>query len=90
MTSGEVFRRLKEKLVPKRDPAKLTRVSLSLPFGLGKAEWESDPAERRAARALYVELITRVAVQKVEGEHWLLSEALDSLYSIFESTHEPY
>ncbi|WP_263376694.1 hypothetical protein [Granulicella aggregans] len=72
--------------MPNRDPAKLTKVSLSLPFGMGKAEWESDPAERKAAWALYVELITRVAVQKPEGEFWLYREALSSLYSLFDST----
>ena len=72
--------------MPKSDPAKLVRVSVSLPFGMGKAEWESDPAERRAAWCLYVELITRVAVQAIPGDCWLFREALDSLYSLFEST----
>jgi hypothetical protein len=72
--------------MPKRDPAILTKVSLSLPFGMGKAEWESDPAERRAAWALYVELVTRVAVQSTEGDNWIFGEALTSLYSLFEST----
>jgi hypothetical protein len=72
--------------MPNRDPAKLTKVSLSLPFGMGKAEWESDPAERKAAWALYVELITRVAVQEPEGDSWVCREALSSLYSLFDST----
>ena len=72
--------------MPKRDPAKLMRVSLSLPFGMGKAEWESDPAERRAAWSLYVDLITRVAVQEPPGDYWLFRETLNSLYTIFEST----
>lgn len=71
--------------MPKKDPAKLTKVSLSLPFGIGKVDWESDPTERKAAWALYVELVTRVAVQEIDGGG-LFSEALASLYSIFEST----
>jgi hypothetical protein len=74
--------------MPKRDPAQLKKVSLSLPFGIGKAEWESDPSERRAAWCLYVELVTRVAVDQTpiaaNGE----SEALASLYSLFSATRE--
>ena len=29
--------------MPKFDPAKLKKVSVSLPFGIGSAEWEADP-----------------------------------------------
>lgn len=49
--------------MPRFDPAKLKKVSVSLPFGIGSAEWEADPTERRAAWSLYVELVTRIAVQ---------------------------
>ncbi|MCY7324193.1 MAG: hypothetical protein LH660_20925 [Phormidesmis sp. CAN_BIN36] len=38
----------------KGNPAKLKKVSVSLPFGLGSAEWEADSTQRRAAWALYV------------------------------------
>lgn len=70
------------------DPAKLTKVSVSLPFGIGKAEWESDPAQRRAAWSLYIELVTRIAVQRLETDQGLIREVLTSLYSLFPSTRE--
>ncbi len=35
--------------MPKHDPAKLKKVSISLPFGIGSAEWEADTTERKAA-----------------------------------------
>jgi hypothetical protein len=72
--------------VARKDPARLARVSVSLPFGMGKAEWESDPTERRAAWSLYVELVTRVAIQPLESDAGLASETLSSLHSLFAST----
>ncbi len=42
----------------KGDPAKLKKVSVKLPFGIGGAEWEADATERKAAWSIYVELIT--------------------------------
>lgn len=72
----------------KVDPAKLKKVSISLPFGIGGAEWEADPTERRAAWALYVELVTRIAVQPLEPDQGSLREALNSLYSLFGSTRQ--
>lgn len=74
--------------MPKIDPAKLKKVSVSLPFGIGSAEWEADPTERRAAWSLYVELVTRIAVQPLEVDEGLLREALTSLYNIFGITRE--
>ena len=72
----------------KVDPAKLKKVSVSLPFGIGSAEWEADPTERRAAWALYVELVTRIAVQPLDSDQGLIREALNSLYSLFGSTRQ--
>jgi len=74
--------------MPKDDPAKLKKVSVKLPFGIGGAEWEADPTERRAAWSLYVELITRIAVQPLEVDEGLLREALNSLYSLFAITRQ--
>lgn len=71
-----------------RDPAVLKKVSVSLPFGIGSAEWESDPTERRAAWSLYIELVTRIAVQSLEIDQGLLRETLTSLYSLFGTTRE--
>jgi hypothetical protein len=72
----------------KGDPAVLKKVSVSLPFGIGSAEWQSDDTERRAAWSLYVELVTRIAVQSLEVDEGLLREALNSLYSLFSTTRE--
>jgi hypothetical protein len=72
----------------KGDPAVLKKVSVSLPFGIGSAEWEANKTERRAAWSLYIELVTRIAVEPLEGEEGLLREALNSLYSLFGTTRE--
>ena len=74
--------------MPKHDPAKLKKVSISLPFGIGSAEWEADTTERKAAWSLYVELVTRIAVQSLEVDQGLVREALNSLYSLFGTTRE--
>lgn len=74
--------------MPKDDPAKLKKVSVHLPFGIGGAEWEADPTERRAAWSLYVELVTRIAIQPLEADEGLLREALNSLYSLFAVTRQ--
>jgi len=71
-----------------RDPAVLKKVSVSLPFGIGSAEWQSDDTQRRAAWSLYVELVTRIAVQSLELDEGLLREALNSLYSLFGTTRQ--
>jgi hypothetical protein len=74
--------------MPKDDPAKLTKVSVSLPFNIGSAEWQSDPTERRAAWSLYIELVTRIAVQPMDLDQGLFREALTSLHSLFGTTRE--
>lgn len=82
-TKGDIWARGKQ--IPSMK-TKLTKVAVSLPFGLGKAEWTPDDAERRAAWSLYVELVTRVAVEGLPDERGLLREALASLYSLFPTT----
>jgi len=72
----------------KKDPAKLKKVSVSIPFGIGSAEWESDLTERKAAWSLYVELVTRVAVQPLDVNEGLLREALTSLHGLFATTRQ--
>lgn len=74
--------------MPKRDPAVLKQVTVNLPFGIGGASWEADPTERNAAWELYVELVTRVAVQSLHPQEGLVREAMNSLYSLFGSTRE--
>jgi hypothetical protein len=72
----------------KQDPAVLKKVSISLPFGIGSAEWEADSTERNAAWSLYIELATRIAVQSLAVDQGTIREALNSLYSLFSSTRE--
>ena len=79
---------IREILGVRQDPAVLKKVSVRLPFGIGAAEWEADPTERRAAWSLYIELMTRIAVQPLEVDQGLVREALNSLYSLFGTTRE--
>ena len=72
----------------KGSPAKLKKVAVSLPFGLGSAEWETDSTQRNAAWALYVELVTRIAVQELADDAGLVREAMNSLYTLFGTTRE--
>jgi len=55
---------------------------------MGTAEWECKGEECRAAWSLYVELVTRVAIEPLGDEKGLLREALSSLYSLFASTRQ--
>ncbi len=71
-----------------RDRVVLKTVSVSLPFGIGSMTWNTDPTERKAAWSLYVELVTRIAVQPLEVDQGLVREALNSLYSLFGTTRE--
>jgi hypothetical protein len=67
---------------------KLRSLSLNLPFGLGGATIEISEAEARAAWALYVELSTRVAIQRLEPGQGSVREALNSMYRMFDITRE--
>jgi len=48
--------------------------------------WEPDDAEKQAAWEIYVELVTRVPISLLENNQGLLSEALASFYSLFQTT----
>jgi hypothetical protein len=63
------------------------KVSLNLPYiGGVEGTWEPDDSERKAAWEMYVELVTRIAVAKLGPDDGLLREALNSMYSLFETT----
>jgi hypothetical protein len=72
----------------KLDPLKFKKVSVNLPFGIGGAELEVDERKRQAAWSLYVELVTRIAIQPLKEDEGLLREALTSLYNLFATTRE--
>ena len=65
---------------------KAKRLSLNLPFGLGGIDLEPDEVQEKAAWTLYVELMTRIAVQPLDEEEGLLREVLNSLYKLFDLT----
>ena len=68
--------------------AKLRDITAGIktPFFSIQGKWEPDEAEQKAAWELYVELITRIAVQELKPSEGLLREALTSLYKLFGET----
>ena len=63
------------------------KVKINIPLiGNIEATWKPNEAEMYAAWELYVELVTRVSVVEIKVEEGTLSEALNSLYSLFETT----
>lgn len=74
---------LKRSTIPK-----IKKVSVNIPFGIGSVEWEVDPVEQKAAWSLYIELVTRIAIQPLESDQGLLREALSSLYTLFGTTRQ--
>jgi hypothetical protein len=73
--------------VSKKNPAKLKTIKIKIPW-VGEAEWEEDPTERGAAWCLYVELVTRIAVQPLAADEGLLRESLTSLHELFATTRQ--
>jgi hypothetical protein len=71
-----------------RDRVSLKNVSVSLPFGIGSMSWEVNRKQQEAAWSLYVELVTRIAVQPLALDQGLVREAMNSLYSLFGTTRE--
>lgn len=64
----------------------LTKVKLHL--GIMEADWEPREPDRDAAWELYVELLTRVALQPLATDEGQEKAALDSVHSIFSTTRE--
>lgn len=65
---------------------KIKKVQVQLPFGIGQVEFAVDDSQRRAAWSLYVELVTRIAVQRLDVQEGHLREALSSLHALFQET----
>lgn len=63
---------------------KLVEVEVNLPWVKGK--WIADTAQRDAAWEIYVELVTRIAIQPLGPGEGLMREALSSLYALFIET----
>jgi hypothetical protein len=64
--------------------AKLTKVTVKLPWVEG--EWIADEDQQRAAWEMYVELVTRIAVQPLGADEGLVREAFASLHALFGET----
>ena len=63
------------------------KLDLTLPGIAGiSGTWEPDDAEVKAAWELYVEMVTRTPLGGVSLRDGSLREALDSLYSLFDTT----
>jgi hypothetical protein len=60
---------------------KVTKMTLSLPFGIGSIDFEPNEAQKKAAWNLYIELVSRISVQPLKEDEGLLREALTSLYN---------
>lgn len=67
---------------------KATKLSVSLPFGIGKLDLEPNEVEQQSAWTLYVELMTRVAIQPLDKDSGLLRDVLNSLYTLFGLTRD--
>ncbi|MHA1962686.1 MAG: hypothetical protein ACW99U_21050 [Candidatus Thorarchaeota archaeon] len=69
---------------------KAESVEVELDLMFTKIKWTLVPGkiEVKAAWEIYVELVTRIAVVELKSGEGVLREALQSLYSIFQSTRE--
>jgi len=70
------------------DDVKIKKISVGLPFHIGTIEMEADPCQKKAAWSIYIELVTRIAVESLEDDQGILREALTSLYNLFSITRE--
>jgi len=61
-------------------------VGLKVNTGVFEAEFEPSDPDRDAAWDLYVDLLTRVATQKLPHEYGIEKTALNSIFKIFEVT----
>ncbi len=67
-----------------RTQGKLMQVKVKLPWVEGT--WMLDGDQCKASWELYVELITRIAVEPLREEEGVIREALTSLYDVFRYT----
>ncbi len=65
------------------------KVKLNIPgFGGVEGTWQADKDEQKAAWEMYVELVTRISVVKLQEDEGLLREALSSLHALFGITRD--
>lgn len=61
---------------------------IKIPFLGLEGNWEVDDMQRKAAWEIYVELVTRVTVIELKKDEGIIREAMNSFYSLFNSTRE--
>lgn len=61
---------------------------LKINAGFLQMDWQPVEADRDAAWELYVEMLTRIAIQPLSDEHGDEKSALTSIYSLFPTTRE--
>ena len=64
----------------------MTSLKITPPFL--QMEWTTETADKNAAWALYIELLTRITTQPLPAEHGDEKTALNSVYSLFTITRE--
>jgi len=64
----------------------MSSLKISTPFL--EMEFEPQDDDRKAAWELYIELLTRIATQRISDQHGDEKTALDSIYSLFPSSRE--
>jgi len=67
----------------RRRQYQLSSFSMSLPFGLGSATFDSSHQDRVLAWKMYVQLKTRKAALPFDTEHDVIAEVYDSFYELF-------
>jgi len=61
---------------------------IAIPFLGLEGNWEVDDQQRKAAWEIYVELVTRVTVVELKKDEGIIREAMNSFYSLFNTTRE--
>ena len=61
---------------------------LKVKAGILEIDWQPDDADKNAAWAMYIELLTRITTQKLPDEHGIEATALQSIYKMFEITRD--
>lgn len=64
----------------------MTSLKITLPFL--EMDWNPQEADKDAAWELYIELLTRISIQKLASEDGDEKTALDSIYNLFELTRD--
>lgn len=62
--------------------------SIKIPFLGLEGNWEVDDKQRDAAWEIYIELVTRVTIVELKKDEGILREALNSFYSLFDTTRK--